>query len=243
MTIPFAETPPMLLAAIAEPGLRLQVLQGLPDHGWRVLTAGAGEEIPLLVAQHSPDVLLLDMEMADRAAGVVRTLPMLRVVLLPPGHDDVALTLLRAVKVNVCLPWPSDLELLAATLSGLLRLSKPSSDDESNLMSPRSGESVAVWMLERTTWTLTPPDALPVRLTQAETTFLVALAENPGAPVARPQMIAALGHNVDYYDSRRLDTLLSRLRLKVGKGGGQPLPVRSIHSVGYAFAAPIQIED
>ena len=243
MTTLFAETPPMLLAAIAEPGLRLEVLQGLPNHGWRVLTAGAGEEIPLLVAQHSPDVLLLDREMADRAAGIVRTLPMLRVVLLPGGHDDVALTLLRAVKVNICLPWPLDLELLAATLAGLLRLSKPSLNDESNLVSPRSGESAATWRLAITTWMLTPPDALPIRLTQAETTFLVTLADNPGGPVARPQMIAALGHNVDYYDSRRLDTLLSRLRLKVGKGGGQPLPVRSIHSVGYAFAAPIELED
>ena len=56
------------------------------------------------------------------------------------------------------------------------------------------------------------------------------------------QMIAALGHNVEYYDSRRLDTLVSRLRIKINRGGSN-LPVRSIHSVGYAFVAPIVLED
>ncbi len=112
-----------------------------------------------------------------------------------------------------------------------------------HLDSAAPGEVLGTWLLNRTAWSITPPDAEPIRLTQSETTFIATLAEDPGAPVPRPRMIAALGHNVDYYDSRRLDTMVSRLRLKVGKDGTPPLPVRCIHAVGYAFVAPISVED
>lgn len=54
-------------------------------------------------------------------------------------------------------------------------------------------------------------------------------------------MIAALGHDTEYFDSRRLDTMVSRLRIKVNKSSTVTLPVRSIHAVGYAFVAPIRL--
>jgi DNA-binding response OmpR family regulator len=234
---------PLLLAAVSASDDRLQILEGLPEFGWRVMTASNGNEIPALVAQHGPDALLVDAEMADRASGSIRLLPMLRVALVAPGDSETALTLLRAMRINACLHLPLQIELLAASLDGLLRLSKPSIVDESNLNTPRAGEDMGVWLLSVTTWTLTAPNAAPLQLTQSETRFLAKLAENPGAPVPRPQMIAALGHNIDYYDSRRLDTLVSRLRLKVNRDSCQCLPVRSIHSVGYAFVAQIVLDD
>lgn len=233
---------PLLLAAIASDDLRLQILEGLTDFGWRVLTASTGKEIPGLVSQHSPDVLVVDPDMADRAAGNIRSLPMLRVALVPPGETEKCMVLLRAIKINVCLTFPVAFELLAASLDGLLRLSKPDAEDQDGLTKSRLGESIAAWSLSSTTWMLTPPGLPPLQLTQAETTFLATLAQNPGIPVPRPQMIAALGHNIDYYDSRRLDTLVSRLRVKISRSGAV-LPIRSIHSVGYAFVAAIMLED
>ena len=233
---------PLVLAAVAGDEMRVQILDGLPGLGWRVLTASVSDEIPSLVKQYAPDVLLVDQEMADRAAGNIRALPMLRVALVPPNDTETHLTLLRALKINVCLSLPLQVELLAASLEGLLRLSKPDEADETGLVHARSGESMPVWLLSKTTWLLSPPGVAPIQLTQAETTFLSTLAESPGAPVSRPQMIAALGHNVDYYDSRRLDTLVSRLRVRISRGG-TVLPVRCIHSVGYAFVAPVTLED
>ena len=234
---------PLLLAAISDTALRLSVLDGLAAHGWRVMTASAGEEIPALIVQHAPDGLLVDPPLADRSASIIRSLPMLRVALIPRDETETGITLMRALKINACLELPLNMAYLAATLDGLLRLSKPAAGEEGNLMKPRGGDEPMAWTLSRTTWLLAPQGASAVQLNQAETTFLATLAENPGAPVSRPQMIAALGHNVDYYDSRRLDTLVSRLRLKVQRDSGQPLPVRSIHSVGYAVVAQIILED
>ncbi len=81
-----------------------------------------------------------------------------------------------------------------------------------------------------------------LRLTQQEAAFIAALAETPGIAVARKRIIEAMGHDIDYYDPRRLDTLLSRLRNKLAKEGESSLPVRSIHSIGFAFAAPIRVD-
>ena len=236
-------TSPLLLAAVSDLDLRLAVLDGLAAYGWRVMTASTGEEIPALIVQHAPDGLLVDPPLADRAASIIRSLPMLRVALISRGETETGITLIRALKINACLELPLNMAYLAATLDGLLRLSKPAAGEEGNLIRPRGGDEPAVWTLSRTAWMLTPQGASAVQLNQAETTFMATLAEHPGAPVSRPQMIAALGHNVDYYDSRRLDTLVSRLRLKVQRDSGQPLPVRSIHSVGYAVVAQIVLED
>jgi DNA-binding response OmpR family regulator len=232
----------LILAAITDSVLRLRILEELPNHGWRVLTAGTGEEIPALVAQHGPEAMLIDIGMADQAAAIIRTVSLPRVAMVQLSDIESCLTLLLALRVNCCHPLPLHTDFLAASLDGLLRLVRPAAADSAAMTGPRSGETMGHWRLLRSTWTLASPGATPVQLTQAETTFLATLAENPGHPVSRTQMIAALGHNVDYYDSRRLDTMVSRLRLKVSKDG-PALPVRCIHSVGYAFVAPISVDD
>ena len=234
-------SPPLLLAAIADPDLRLNLLEGLPVFGWRVITASRGEEIHGLISQHNPDALLLDRDIADVAGATIRSLPMLRVALIPEGDAEMALTMLRAFKINICLPDTTNHEVLSASLDGMLLLSRPSDSDCDSLVKARDGELPKDWQLCQTTWSLTPPGAPAIRLSQAETRFLATLAENPGTPVSRPAMIAALGHNLDYYDSRRLDTLVSRLRLKLGRSSTLAIPIRCIHSVGYAFAAPISL--
>ncbi len=241
MSIPTYPTP-LILAAVTDSALRLRLLEELPHFDWRVLTAGTGEEIPALVAQHGPEAMVIDVAMADQAAAIIRTLSLPRVALVPQGDTESCLTLLTALRVNSCHPLPLHTSFLAASLDGLLRLVRPAAADSAAMTGPRSGETMGHWRLLRSTWTLASPGATPVQLTQAETTFLATLAENPGHPVSRTQMIAALGHNVEYYDSRRLDTMVSRLRLKVSKDG-PPLPVRCIHSVGYAFVAQITVEN
>ena len=234
---------PLVLAAIVDTPLRLRILEELPAHGWRVLTAGTGAEIAPLVALHGPDAMLVDPAMADQAGAAIRSLPLLRVLILPADQEETALTLMRALRINLSLAPPSNMEFLAATLDGVLRLTSLQETEAEVATQPREGEHSGTWTLSRKTWELTPPGRSPLRLTQSETTFLCALAESPGTPVSRPQMIAALGHNIDYYDSRRLDTMVSRLRLKVRKESDAAIPVRCIHSVGYAFVAPITLDD
>lgn len=235
---------PVLLAALAEAGERRQLLDGLPHYGWRLLIATAADEIAALAFQHTPDVLLLDADIVASPIPALEAVHIPRIVLCAEPDREQRLRLHREIRACAWLSRPLDLELLAAQLDAL-RFGcheKVAAPVEAHQVL-REGEEAGEWQISRTTWMLSPPHGVPVRLTQAETTFLATLAENPGEPVPRPAMIVALGHNVDYYDTRRLDTLISRLRQKVSRDSGVPLPVRSIHSVGYAFAASITLTD
>lgn len=232
---------PLLLAALADDGVRLSVLDAMPHHGWRVLTVGTRAEITGLLLQHQPDAVLIDPTMAETVVQFA-SLPIPRLALVAPDDPATMVRLLREQGISACLPLPFDSAVTAAALEALLRLTRPVAESLECISRPREGECSGSWTLTTTTWTLAVEGTPPVQLNQAETTFLSTLAAQPGNPVSRKQMITALGHNEEYFDSRRLDTLVSRLRTKVSKELGHCLPVRCIHSVGYAFVAPITID-
>lgn len=232
---------PLLLVALANSDLRVEILNGLPNFGWRVMTAGSEAEILSLLLQHQPDALLLEAETV-RPDSIFLPLHTPSAALVAPGDRAATLHLLRHCQVASCLALPLDLEVLAASLVALLRLQRKPALAAAPGTVPRAADQAGDWQLELTTWTLTLPTGRTLRLTQQEAAFIAALAETPGIAVARKRIIAAMGHDIDYYDPRRLDTLLSRLRNKLAKEGESGLPVRSIHSIGFAFAAPIRVD-
>jgi DNA-binding response OmpR family regulator len=238
---------PVLLAALTVAEHRLQLLNDLPHLGWRVLIASTAEEIPALAFQHAPDILLFDAGVVTTAIPAIEAMHVPRLMLGAEPERKQRLRLHQEFKVCAWVPLPLDVEMLAAHLSALSFCVSDDARAASAATKPpvsvRAGEEVGEWKLAATTWLLTPPNQQAVQLTQAETTFLATLAGSPGIPVPRRAMISELGHNIDYFDTRRLDTLLSRLRQKVSRDSGMTLPVRSIHSVGYAFAASIMLTD
>lgn len=232
---------PLLLVALANSDLRIEILNGLPNFGWRVMTAGSEAEILSLLLQHQPDALLLEAETVC-AESIFLPLHTPTAALVTPHDRATTLHLLQHCQVASCLPLPLDLEILAASLTALLRLQRQPSLATQPATLSRAADQAGEWRLAPTTWTLTEPGGKACRLTQQEAAFIAALADSPGVAIARKQIIEAMGHDHEYYDPRRLDTLLSRLRNKLTKEIACSLPVRCIHAIGFAFAAPIFIE-
>lgn len=97
------------------------------------------------------------------------------------------------------------------------------------------------WLLDRRLWTLTPPGLTPIPLSGSEFLMLSRLGVQPGVPVSRSDLLAALCRSdLDPY-RRNLDTTVSRLRRKVESAGCQDFPVRSARSIGYVFAASLDV--
>lgn len=232
----------LLLLAVADDTQRMQLLEALPNFGWRVITAWRSAEIPALLLQHQPDVLMVDPDM-EMPPFILEAYGIPCVVLMHQVDDVLAMRLMRERLVTSCFSPPFNLEWLAVSLTALARLSRGESPREGRWFYPRRDELADTWVLTPANWTLLVPGGESVVLNQVETTFLTALADRAGQAVSRKEMIAALGHDTDYFDSRRLDTMVSRLRVKVNKVSSVTLPVRSIHSVGYAFVASIRVED
>ena len=74
-----------------------------------------------------------------------------------------------------------------------------------------------------------------IRLTGAESRILSKLMDCPKQTVGRSELCSQLGPGGDPTETRRLDTLLSRLRNKVNKATGLPLPITTYRNLGFVF--------
>jgi len=71
--------------------------------------------------------------------------------------------------------------------------------------------------------------------------FLACIAEVPGKPVRRDALFDALGYRDDEYANRAMDSMVRRLRRKVEANFNPPSPIKTIHTQGYCFSAPIVV--
>lgn len=118
---------------------------------------------------------------------------------------------------------PLDLDLLSLQVINLTR----------RVRRPMTGR----WLLNETRWLVITPLGVPVKLTSTEIRFLLPLMQTPGQTVDRRALIDSLGHKSDYYDARRMEIMVRRLRKKIETLGGVTLPLETIYGQGYAFTA------
>ena len=180
---------------------------------------------------HQFDILILDLGLPDgdglkwlidneslRDKGVIIT--------TARGESKQRIDGIRA-GADVYLVKPIQLEELASLVS--------------NLMRRLQAQVIPRWTLTRTNWTLQSPSGLAIKLTHSESVLLHKMADHPGEAVSRQDLVLSLGHDPDTYDFRRLEILIRRLRNKTKESLGSDLPLETVHKVGYAFAAPIEI--
>lgn len=98
-------------------------------------------------------------------------------------------------------------------------------------------ESSPTWILDPTTWILTSPFGRSVSLTRIQVALLSNFIERAGIPVTKKELIASVGGNPDYYDPKRLEAAMRRMKQKISKETGAQLPVDAIYGVGYSMKA------
>lgn len=97
------------------------------------------------------------------------------------------------------------------------------------------------WELNTEQWHLITPTGTTIKLTRSEVRFLQPLMHSPGAPVPRSELVTSLGHDLSYYDARRMEIMVRRLRQKVEAQSGDTLPLETIYGRGFAFTAPAKV--
>jgi len=98
------------------------------------------------------------------------------------------------------------------------------------------------WMLDAMQWSLFTPRGQAVKLTQSEIRFLDPLMSTPGTPIDRQVLVKSMGHKQDYYDSRRMEIMVRRLRKKIEQLGDDPLPLETVYGRGFVFTARAQVQ-
>ena len=75
-----------------------------------------------------------------------------------------------------------------------------------------------------------------MRLSSNEARILRLLFEKPGAVAVAREIALALGLLPDEYNKHRVEVIISRLRDKVLRETGSPLPLQTKRGMGYLFA-------
>jgi len=110
-----------------------------------------------------------------------------------------------------------------------------------NLMRRLRTHVMPQWTLKPQNWTLVSPAGMAVKLTHSETVLLQRLSRAPGQAISRHDLVLSLGHDPQSYDYRRMEILVRRLRNKSKEVLGNELPVETVHKIGYAFTAAIEV--
>lgn len=104
-----------------------------------------------------------------------------------------------------------------------------------------NGNEQAGWRLDSSQLELIAPDGRQILLSHNECCVLRAAANANGKLVSRKMLIEALGQEFWYYDERRLESLISRLRRKLASYAPEGFPIRGVKGQGYLFRVELRV--
>lgn len=239
------DTQPHILVVDDHQEIRELVQRFLTDHGYRVSVAANGTEMKKTLADAAIDLIVLDLMMpgedgltlcrnlrAESAVPIIMLTAMGeetdRIIGLEMGADDY-------------LAKPFNPRELLARIKAVLRRS-----DSARERSPQE----APQRLRFLGWTLLPgarelidPAQTLVPLSTAEFALLMAFATRPGRVLSRDQLLdLARGRDTHAFD-RAIDTLVSRLRRKLGDQPRNPQIIKTVRGGGYLFAPDVEHGD
>ena len=223
---------PLVLVVDDEPAQRAMLSYNIEAQGYRMLSAGDGEEALLLAEEQRPDIILLDW-MLPRLSGIevcrqlkaratTREIPVI-MVSARSEEDDRVRGLDTGADDYITKPY-SVSELLARIKANLRRV-RPSSVGQvlevGDLRLDAEGHRVYRAGSE-------------LRLGPTEFRLLSTFMEKPGRVWSREQLLDRVWGRDIYVDSRTVDVHIGRLRKALMAQGGED-PIRTVRGAGYAL--------
>lgn len=194
------------------------------------------------------DILILDINLPGEGgfsiAGRLRAKSDIGIIMLTARGLNVDRVVGLEIGADVYLVKPVELRELEAQVRSLARRLKLTpqpgqTPPAAAIVSPAPPTSATDWAFDQLSWTLISPEGRTVKLTGNERVFIALLVSRPGEPVSRDEIFRALGKRGWDPADRSVDSMVRRLRAKGAEAVGQPLPIESVHGIGYAFAAAV----
>jgi two-component system, OmpR family, response regulator len=237
-----------------EAPLRADLVEYLSACGHDVIGCGDGKDLDNALDDRPVDIIILDINLPGEGgfsiAGRLRSHSDVGIIMLTARGLNVDRVVGLEVGADVYMVKPVELRELEAqvrTLARRMRVSQAAQDGAApaaarpaeEAPAPTAPPTSTEWIYDQLTWTLIAPDGKAIKLTGNERVFVSLLVTRPGEPVSRDEIFRALGKRGWDPADRSVDSMVRRLRAKGDQAFGRPLPIESVHSVGYAFAAPV----
>jgi len=235
-----------------EAPLRTDLVEYLSACGHDVVGCADGKELDCCLDAQVIDVIILDINLPGEGgfsiAGRLRSHSEVGIIMLTARGLNVDRVVGLEVGADVYMVKPVELRELEAqvrTLSRRMRaaaVAQQSGAPQSGALADAAAAPLSVpteWIYDQLTWTLISPEGKSIKLTGNERVFVSLLVSRPGEPVSRDDIFRALGKRGWDPADRSVDSMVRRLRAKGEAALGRVLPIESVHSIGYAFAAAV----
>ena len=214
-----------------DPLMLRSVRDALSSAGFRTVATGDPQEAPMLMTEHNPRLVLLDLVLPEcdgvELMGDLLAVSRVPVIFLSAyGGDEVVARALEEGATDYIVKPFSPTELVARVRAALRRFEEP-----------RDGEPAGVFLLgemaidyERRRVTLSGD---PVELTAKEFDLLAVLAAEAGRAVPHDRLLRRVWSPDKPGNRRLLRTHLMHLRKKLGEDGENPRYILAEPRVGY----------
>ncbi|AUC55528.1 MAG: phosphate regulon transcriptional regulator PhoB [Sagittula sp.] len=223
---------PTVLLVEDEPAQREVLSYNLEAEGFRVASAGNGEEALLMMAEENPDIVVLDW-MLPNVSGIevcrqIKTRPETRnvpIIMLSARSEEIDRVRGLETGADDYVVKPYSIIELMARVRAQLRRTRPSA---AGLR--LEYEDI---VLDSETHRVTR-NGKPLKLGPTEFRLLTTFMEKPGRVWSREQLLDRVWGRDIYVDTRTVDVHIGRLRKALSQHGGQD-PLRTVRGAGYAL--------
>ncbi|ESQ77121.1 response regulator [Asticcacaulis sp. AC402] len=214
----------------------------LEGHGFEVITACGGAEMDVEMQRHKFDLIILDTMMpVEDGFSICKRLSQRAappIIMLSAKSMDVDRIKGLNLGAEDYIAKPFHPDELVARIGVALRRSQPSG------VSAKPGlDRFYGWTLDPVTRKITSPDTLSYTLSAAEFAVIRVILDHPDRPLKREFMLAKMAELHEDSNPRALDTIVSRLRRKLGEihptAGPDDELIRTVYGVGYMLRPPL----
>ncbi len=224
-----------------EPEVRDMIDEYLSGHGFEVLTAADGREFRALLAERSPDLVVLDVRMPGEdglsLARHVREFHSAGIIMVTAAGAVVDRIVGLEIGADDYIAKPFDPRELLARARSVLRRTRAARSQEA--VPPPAAETHRVrfgrCILDLEAHTLSTLDGEDVAITSMEFDLLKAFADHPNRVLSRDRLLD-LAHNRDWdpFD-RSIDIRIARIRRKIEADPAKPQTIKTVRGAGYVF--------
>lgn len=227
---------------------RWMVKKYLEKHGFSVGVAEDGASMRMLMAEHSYELVLLDISMPGEdgfsVARYLREHHNVGIIMLTAARELLDRVLGLEIGADDYITKPFEpRELLARVKSVLRRIDTQQKNalienDQNQNISEEEGVSTVQfgdYVLNLTTNLLIDERGNSVGLTSMELDLLKVFAENPGVVLSRDSLLTSTyKQEVSVFD-RSIDIRIARVRRKIESDPSKPEIIKTVRGVGYVY--------
>lgn len=217
----------------------------LGRNGYEALLAEDGEAMHALLAESTPDLIVLDIMLPGpdgfTLCQQIRKTSDIPVLMLTANADETDRIVGLELGADDYMAKPFNPRELLARIRAILRRSA-GHEGATQAASQVRAFRFAGWTLDMTRRALIAASGEEETLTGADFRLLHLLLENAGQEVSRDDISMRLSGRPCLPMDRAIDVHMSRLRARLGDDARCPSLIKTIRGKGYVLAVPVQVE-